>query len=168
MMNEVIGAFWRWVEDERKKRQLSYRRIETTVGPPSGKLRKRASAGQAPTMENCRAIADAFELPLEAVMRRANLLPDDGVRPELRELHAYADGLNAENLGLLTAVARALAHEQARTGSVQGRFRVGLPELPDRIYAAEDVDRFLQALTPEERAVLAEALARPPEAEPEP
>ncbi len=167
MMNEVIGAFWRWVEDEREKRQLSYRRIETTIGPPSGKLRKRASAGLAPTMENCRAIAEAFELPLDAVLRRANLLPADATRPELRELYDYAERLSAANLGVLTVMARALAHEQARTGSEQGHFRViGMPDLPERIYAPEDVDRFLEALTPEERALLAAALARSSEPEP--
>ena len=145
MTTEDVVNFWSWFNEERERRRLSFRAIETmTGGRPNGKLSKRASAGQPPTLENCRVIAEAFGLPLETVLRRANLLPEAG-RPELQELNANAEKLTTENLAILPAVARALLHDQPGAAGEPVRFRViGLPELPKRPYSADDFDRFLE------------------------
>ncbi len=160
-MSEDTTGFWRGFEDERGKRRLSYRRIETASGPPNGRLLKQASALQRPTLENCRAIAEAFGVPLETVLRRAGLLPEAGGERDLAELNEYARALSAQKRGMLLELARMMAFVEASTPGEGQRLRIiGLPELPRPIHSAADVDQFLDELSPEERRLLAQALRR--------
>jgi hypothetical protein len=165
MTNQDVINFWDWVNEERERRRLSFRAIELmTGGQPNGKLNKRAAQGQPPTLDNCRVIAQAFGVPLETVLRHANLLPEAG-RPDLQEMSAIAAALTAENLAVLLAVARALLNTQQPSAVPEsGYFRLlgqpRAPELHERPYTASDFDRFLLSLSAEERASLVDALGR--------
>ncbi len=80
-------------------------------------------------MDTCRAIAQSFGLPLETVMRRAGLLPDEEERTDLASVRELASGLNDANLKTLLAVAQALSDSQARVFD-RGYFHVvGFPDL---------------------------------------
>jgi hypothetical protein len=159
MMAQDVVGFWKWVNEERERRRLSFRAMQILAGgQPNGKLNKRAAQGQPPTLDNCQVIAKAFGVPLETVLRRANLLPEAG-RPELEEIYGLVEQLTPENLAVLATVVRGLVNNQREAGPEPGRFRViGLPELPERPYSAEDFDQFLQNLTDEERELLADAM----------
>jgi hypothetical protein len=157
--------FWEWFAEERERRRLSFRAIEKLAGgKPNGKLNKRAAAHLPPTLENCRLIAEVFGLPLETVLKRANLVVDETQRPELQDLLANAAKLTPENLTMVQTVTHALLHDQPSLAPESSHFPVlGLPdaaEQPEWPYTAEEFDRFLPELTHEARAALAQRHGR--------
>jgi hypothetical protein len=163
MPTDDAVQFWEWFAEERERRRLSFRAIEKLAGgKPNGKLNKRAAALLPPTLENCKLIAEVFGLPLETVLKRANLVVDETQRPELQELLANAGKLTPENLALVQAVTLALLHDQPGLAPTSSHFRVvGLPDgpdLPERPYTVAEFERFLRDLAQEERAALAQAL----------
>ena len=70
-----IEDFWQWAEKELEIQHLNWYRVEQISGLSNAAISKRARELLPPTDTTCRAIAQAFKLPLENVFRRAGLLP---------------------------------------------------------------------------------------------
>ena len=69
------NSFWGWVEREMEAHNTNYHRVERKGDLANGTISKRAKNLQKPTLRICRAIAHAFTLPLEDVLRKGGLLP---------------------------------------------------------------------------------------------
>lgn len=91
-------VFWNWAESELEKRNLTWSRVERIAGLSNAAISKRARDIMKPTDETCRAIARAFGIQPDEVMRRAGLLPaalptDTPILTELiREFVQLSDG----------------------------------------------------------------------------
>ena len=60
-----IEDFWQWAEKELEIQHLNWYRVEQTAGLSNAAISKRARELLPPTDTTCRAIAQAFRLPLE-------------------------------------------------------------------------------------------------------
>lgn len=67
--------FWDWAERELRDRDLRWYGVERQTGLSNAAISKRARELLPPTFETCRAIARAFHLAPETVLRKAGLLP---------------------------------------------------------------------------------------------
>jgi len=113
-MSNDAAAFWQWVEGERQTRALSWRAIERLGGVSNGKISHRAALSLPPTVQSCRAIAVALQIPLDQLLRRAGILPSLPDTAATQELLVYLELLSPDNRAIVAAVARALAEQQMR------------------------------------------------------
>lgn len=67
-------SFWLWVESELKARGLNYYRIEQDQGLGNATISRPARLAQEPSLTVCKALARAFHLPPEQVLRLAGHL----------------------------------------------------------------------------------------------
>jgi len=106
------STFWKWFHQEREKRGLSIRKVESLGGVGESAISSRARYELPPTYENCRAIAKAFDLPVEDVLRKAGLLPPryDEEPTAKRLLHLFSQ-LSEEEKEYVIKFAKALAEE---------------------------------------------------------
>jgi transcriptional regulator with XRE-family HTH domain len=127
---EKVERFWKWVNTERAKRNLSFRAIERIGEMANGTISTRESELKPPTYKSSEAIAKAFNLPLEKVLREAGLLPSK-VNPdeELEVLLHYYDQLDRSDRVRLLEVARAFAERrveyEAKPGEATASAGVG-------------------------------------------
>lgn len=123
--------FWAWVESQLKARDLSYYRIEQEQGLGNATISRPARFEQPPTLTICKALADAFDYPLEEVLRQAGHLPPhpgtDDYDPETRR-----------DLQLITEIVGRLSHK---------RRRQALQELIHLARLVEDLDQGASADT---------------------
>jgi len=75
--------FWDWVDAEIDRRGLSYYRIEMDAGLSNAAVSRPARNRTQPTLAVCKAIALAFEIAPEDVLRKARLI--DPLPPPVRE-----------------------------------------------------------------------------------
>lgn len=114
-------AFWKWFHEERDKRGLSINVVEKMGGVSKSSISARARYELPPTYDNCRAIAKAFGIPLEDVLRKAGLLPpryEDN--PSARELLYRFSQLSEEEQEYILLTAEALI-ERKRKREAQKR-----------------------------------------------
>ena len=71
----AILDFWDWVDQEIEERGLSYHQIEKETGLANAALYKPARNRTGPTLRICKALAQAFHMPTETVLRLAGHLP---------------------------------------------------------------------------------------------
>lgn len=70
-----MEAFWRYVDEGRQARGLSWLALEKEAGLSNGAITKRYKSLDVPSARVCTAIAKVFTVPAEDVMRRAGILP---------------------------------------------------------------------------------------------
>ena len=119
-MNLVTGGemrpreFWRWFNEEREKRGLSFRAVEKLGGLSHGAISQREREELPPTYNICVAISRAFRIPLDDVLRKAGLLPpapDDD--PRLKELIHWFSQLDETAQDLILDAIRGIAEQRA-------------------------------------------------------
>ena len=107
--------FWRWFNEEREKRELSFRAVEKMGGLAHGAIAKRERQELPPTYNICVAIARAFRMPLDEVLRRAGLLPPaPDEDPRLKELIHWFMQLDETAQTLILDMLEGLVEQQTR------------------------------------------------------
>lgn len=110
-----IEDFWQWAEKELEIQHLNWYRVEQTAGLSNAAISKRARELLPPTDTTCRAIAQAFRLPLENVFRRAGLLPSPPTRDDNFEAALFLfRQLSEEDQEKMLAFIRTLVEIQAK------------------------------------------------------
>lgn len=112
--------FWAWFNEEREKRGLSIRAVERRGGVGTATIGGRERQNLPPTYEVCRAISRAFGIPLEEVLRRADLLPpspDDD--PRLKELIHWFSQLDETAQEIVLSAIRGIVEQQRHEQEVQ-------------------------------------------------
>ena len=99
--------FWTWGEQELRKRDLSWHRVEMEAGLSNAAISRRARENKPPTFDTCVAISAVFRLPLEHVLQEAGMLKGNpNVGPSVNELLYLATRLSRDDLDRLLAIAR--------------------------------------------------------------
>ncbi len=107
--------FWRWFNDEREKRGLSFRAVEKLGGLSHGAISQREREELPPTYNICVAIARAFRMPLDEVLRKAGLLPPTpNEDPRLKELIHWFSQLDEEAQEVILDAVRGIAERRAK------------------------------------------------------
>jgi transcriptional regulator with XRE-family HTH domain len=121
-----LESFWNWAEEERQKRDLSWYAVEREAGVANATVSRRASNMSDPTVTTCEAIAKAFGLSKEYVMRRAGILRDlpDEMEEE-RELYYRIRDLDREERARVAEYLQFLDYRR------RSRDRAGAPTLGD-------------------------------------
>lgn len=89
--------FWIWAEQELEKRHLTWHAVERQTGLSNAAISKRARQLLPPTFDTCTAIAQAFRLDVEAILRKSGLtpsIPED--KEQDKEILYHFHSLNQE------------------------------------------------------------------------
>lgn len=113
-------SFWAWINEEREKRDLSFRAIERVNGLANGTISSRENNVRPPTFKGVRAIARAFNLPIELVLRKAGMIPTRDLGEGAETLLHYYDQLADDDRRRMLAIGRTLAEESARYDATRG------------------------------------------------
>lgn len=81
--------FVSWIEDELEKREWSRSDLARKSGVTPTQVTRVLSRKQGPGQDFIEGIARAFNLPLDVVYQKANLLPTKNKRDELEEEASY-------------------------------------------------------------------------------
>ncbi len=108
-------SFWEWFNRERELRNLSVRAVERLGGVGISTIGGKERQGLPPTFDICKAIARAFQMPTEDVLRRAGLLPHrPDEDPLAKELFYYFEQLDEDAQRHIIAAARGIAEAEAK------------------------------------------------------
>jgi len=130
MSSQDSERFWRWFNEERGRRNLSLRSIARLAGISHNAISQRESASLPPTYDLCRAIAKAFNMPLEDVLRQAGLLPPKyDENPSARELLWRFMQLSEEEQEFIILTAEALLERKRRREAEEKEQTAKHPEI---------------------------------------
>lgn len=81
--------FDEWLSGEMEKRSWSQSDLARHAGLSQAQVSRVANGLRPPGNDFCLAVAKAFKLPVEIVMRKAGLLPPDGEKTEQKDELVY-------------------------------------------------------------------------------
>jgi transcriptional regulator with XRE-family HTH domain len=114
-MTTQVERFWSWVEEERSKRDLSYRAIESAGNVANGTISSRARRLLPPTATTLQAISRAFNLPFDFVAKQtvaqSSSSPSDPLFEQARHLF---DQLTEDEQDIVLSQMRALVERRER------------------------------------------------------
>jgi transcriptional regulator with XRE-family HTH domain len=140
--------FVEWLNAELESRGWSRSEAARRGGISESMFSKVIGGHTRPGIEFCRGLARAFAIPLDEVFRRAGLLPTRGAEGQEELLHYY-EGMSSQDRQRLLAIARTFYDAAAARWS-----RANQPP------TLQDLLRFLDTLSEEELASVAEAIAQ--------
>jgi transcriptional regulator with XRE-family HTH domain len=115
LMTTQVERFWSWVEEERSKRDLSYRAIESAGNVANGTVSSRARRLLPPTATTLQAISRAFNLPFDFVAKQtvaqSSSSPSDPLFEQARHL---LDQLSEDEKDIVLSQMRALVERKER------------------------------------------------------
>lgn len=116
MPKAAPSAFVEWFKAEIDSRGWGIRETARRLNVSHPVISSIITHGESPSWDTCAAIAKAFDLPADYVLRLAGLLPKQpDETPEFKEWIGLIDGLPAEAVREMIAVARALRAEKQKT-----------------------------------------------------
>lgn len=93
-----LEDFWGWVENELVARGLNYHRVERSQGLSNAVLSRPARNNADPSLTVCKALAQAFALPLtEILVRAGHVEPDAANDGSEQRLIRIWQSLNADD-----------------------------------------------------------------------
>jgi len=102
--------FWEWAEAELDRRGLNWYKVEMIAGVSNNSISGRARELLPPTDHTAKAIAKAFNLPPESIMRRAGILPPEPAESEqLNEVIHLFNQLSPTEQAIILEQVRAIA-----------------------------------------------------------
>ena len=117
-MPDKAPEFTEWVMEQLRERRWSQNELARRAGIDSGQM-SRVLWERKPGLKVCQAVAEAFGVPVEMVLRLAGHAPQPpGYSPELDEWNSLIEGVDPETVYTWIAAIRAM-----REGSRRGRQR---------------------------------------------
>ena len=104
-----------WLQGELNRREWRATDLARKADIDNGMISRILSGAREPSVKTLEKIADAFSLPVDEVMQRANILPPKSERSQLENelLHNF-DQLDEDGKAHVITIVRALADSNAK------------------------------------------------------